>query len=105
MHHHLKADLRHLDQLAFRRRAHCGPLLEKFHALAPKIAKLPPPLPGQLWNIYDWLLVPFTLWPVDFEGLAAHLLSVLESSPSANQDSHSGGDSLSACGGEGQGEV
>ncbi len=37
---HLKTDLRHLNQLAFRRRSHRGPLFEKFHVLAPKISAL-----------------------------------------------------------------
>jgi hypothetical protein len=81
----LKADLRHLNTLAFRRRAHCGPLLERFHALAPKISALPAPLPGQLWNIYDWLLVPFMLWPHDFEGLARDLLQKLPRAKNENE--------------------
>jgi hypothetical protein len=72
----LPTDLAHLDQLAFRRRAHCGPLVEKFHRLEPLISRLPEA--GLLWNIYDWLLVPLSLWPIDFEGLAAHLLAAIE---------------------------
>lgn len=76
----LSADLRRLNQLAFRRRAHCGPLIEKFHALAPRISALPKTEAGLIWNIYDWLLVPLSLWPIDFEGLASHLISILQGS-------------------------
>jgi hypothetical protein len=77
----LRSDLHRLDKLAFNRRARCGPLLEKFHAMAPQIAALPAALADQVWNIYDWLLVPLSLWPIDFIGLANHLLSVLASAP------------------------
>ncbi|HWH70353.1 MAG TPA: hypothetical protein VNT26_13285, partial [Candidatus Sulfotelmatobacter sp.] len=28
-----------------------------------------------LGNLYDWLLVPLSLWPIDFEGLAGHVLA------------------------------
>jgi hypothetical protein len=78
----LSSDLKHLDTLAFHRRAHCGPLLEKFHSLAQTISALPPAIADQVWNIYDWLLVPLSLWPVDFEGLAAHVLVTVETSSS-----------------------
>src|SRR5882672_6445278 len=73
----LQADLRRLDQLAFRRRRHCGPLIEKFHRLESRISRSPDA--ALLWNIYDWLLIPLSLWPIDFEGLASHLIGLLES--------------------------
>ena len=77
----LKQDLAHLSTLAFRRKQHCGPLVEKFHALRKEIAQSGHA--GQIWNIYDWLLVPLSLWPIDFAGLASHLLEILESSSSS----------------------
>src|SRR5882672_5132861 len=84
----LQADLRRLDQLAFRRRRHCGPLIEKFHRLESQISRSPDA--ALLWNIYDWLLVPLSLWPIDFEGLASHLIGLLESSSSSSSSSISG---------------
>lgn len=78
----LSSDLKHLDTLAFHRRAHCGPLLEKFHSLAQTISVLPTAVAEQIWNLYDWLLVPLSLWPVDFEGLAVHVLATVETSSS-----------------------
>src|SRR5690349_13711775 len=91
MHRHLSTDLARLETLAFRRKARCGPLLERFFALKRLIAAFPDP--GLIWNIYDWVLVPLSLWPIDFEGLAHHLLATLER-----------GNFLSSSGGEGQGE-
>ena len=31
-----------------------------------------------LWNIYDWLLAPLSIWPIDFEGLAGYVLGRVE---------------------------
>lgn len=81
----LQSDLKHLSTLAFRRSAHCAPLLKRFHALKKQIAAS-----GHadlIWNIYDWLLVPLSLWPLDFEGLSSHLLSMLESFSSSSVSS------------------
>lgn len=97
----LAHDLKHLRSLAFGRLKHCGHLLKRLHALPHEIASvprishgakidaLPAPLTDQLWRIYDWLLVPFTLWPIDFEGFATHLLALLESSSSSFSSSSS----------------
>jgi hypothetical protein len=77
----LQKDLKHLSSLAFRRSAHCAPLLKKFHALKTQIAAATDP--GLIWNIYDWLLVPLSLWPLDFEGLASHILTAIENGKDA----------------------
>src|SRR5690349_6220883 len=79
MHRNLHADLAHIATLAFRRSAHCAPLLEKFHALKNQIAAIGHP--DLLWNIYDWLLVPLSLWPLDFEGLSHFLFTTLTHTP------------------------
>jgi hypothetical protein len=78
----LIADLARLEQLAFRRKAKCGPLVEQFHRLKSQISRSPQP--SLLWNIYDWLLVPLSLWPIDFEGLASNLLDALKKSNASN---------------------
>jgi len=31
-----------------------------------------------IWNVYNWLLVPLTLWPIDFEGVAQHTIRIAE---------------------------
>src|SRR5215510_13470650 len=72
----LQADLAQLEQMAFGRLKHCGPLVKRFHEMRAEIegagrAEL-------VWRIYDWLLVPFSLWPEDFESLAAHVLRNIE---------------------------
>src|SRR6266850_7241375 len=73
----LQKDLQHLSTLAFRRKTQIAPLLEKFHSLRDQIDRS-----GHadlIWNIYDWLLVPLSLWPLDFEGLSSYLLNHLKS--------------------------
>jgi hypothetical protein len=73
----LPQDLRRLQKLAFRRHVHCAPLLEKFFTLQSRITASGQP--ALIWNLYDWLLVPLSLWPIDFEGTAHFLLEHLES--------------------------
>ena len=94
MHRTLKRDLAHLSTLAFRRHAHCAPLLKRFFALKRRIAARPEP--DFIWNIYDWLLVPLSLWPLDFQGLATFLLDTLKSSSSSSSSSSSNSASSSS---------
>src|ERR1051325_11969672 len=82
MNRKLPSDLKHLASLAFRRSAHCAPLLKQFHALKKQIAATGHP--DLIWNLYDWLLVPLSLWPLDFEGLAHFLLDSFSASASAS---------------------
>jgi hypothetical protein len=74
----LTHDLKRLRGMAFGRLKHCGHLLKRFHALAKDIDRTAKTTAAAIWQIYDWLLVPFMLWPIDFEGLAADLLQRLE---------------------------
>jgi hypothetical protein len=83
----LQKDLQHLSTLAFRRSAHCAPLLQKFHTLKKQIAATGHP--DLTWNIYDWLLVPLSLWPLDFEGFSHHLLESFSSSASSSSSGSS----------------
>src|SRR3954454_19175081 len=72
----LSEDLKKLSTMAFGRLKHCGPLLKRFHELTPQIEKTGQP--ELIWKAYDWLLVPFMLWPHEFEGMVKTLLSWLE---------------------------
>src|SRR4051812_36978996 len=73
----LKADLKRLEGMSFGRLKHCGPLVERFHALAGRING--DAQAEGIWKVYDWLLAPFALWPLEFEELSADLLKVVES--------------------------
>jgi hypothetical protein len=72
----LEGDLARLEKLAFKRRQRCGRPVAEFHRLRESIE-----LFGEcerMWNVYDWLMAPLTLWPIDFEGLACHTLDVVQ---------------------------
>jgi hypothetical protein len=72
----LDGDLARLEKLAFKRRQRCGALIRRFHELSGHIE-----LMGEaewIWNVYDWLLAPLTLWPIDFEGMGRHTIRILE---------------------------
>jgi hypothetical protein len=72
----LEEDLSRLEKLAFKRRERCGPLVRRFHELAGSIELLAEA--EWIWNVYDWLLVPLTLWPIDFEGVAQHTIRIVQ---------------------------
>jgi hypothetical protein len=70
----LEGDLTQLERLAFRRRKKTGKLLQTIHR-----AMRRPSSEGELACldiVRRWLLVPFTLWPVDFQGLGEHLIEL-----------------------------
>ncbi len=72
----LGRDLERIRPLAFRRAARSGPLLERFHRNRSKTDTNANA--AVLWQVYDWLCVPFSLWPIDYDGLANHILSEIE---------------------------
>ena len=72
----LREDLRRVRAMSFRHGDKCGDLVQRFHASRPSInGHLHE---GLLAKIYSWLLVPFSLWPIDFCGLSKHVLTLLE---------------------------
>lgn len=80
----LGTDLERIKSLAFRRAERSGPLLESFHRNHSKIdahaqAKW-------LWQVYDWLCVSLSLWPIDFDGLAKYLLTAIEGPGTVDPD-------------------
>jgi len=84
MKRNLRTDLEQLQKLAFRRAERCGPLLGQFHATRLKIDAHPSS--SNIWRVYEWLLVPFSLWPIDFVGFAKHLLNLVEIDGDLDQD-------------------
>ena len=72
----LEQDLARLEKLAFKRLERCGPLVRRFHELGDSVELMAEA--EWIWNVYDWLLVPLTLWPIDFEGVAQHTIKVVE---------------------------
>lgn len=71
----LEADTRRLKGRAFNRGKLEGELLARFFAEIGSISGHPDE--ALVWQVYEWLLVPFSLWPVDFVGLTRHLLDTL----------------------------
>lgn len=80
----LPKDLERIKPLAFRRAERSGPLLERFHRSHSQINRHPDA--KLLWQVYDWLCVPFSLWPIDFDGLAKHILDGIESTGAVDTD-------------------
>jgi hypothetical protein len=68
-------DLEHLARLAFHRVEECGDLVRCFHAL-PRQAKQHAGY-ALMKLLHPWLLVPFSLWPIDCVGLGYHLLKCI----------------------------
>jgi len=70
----LEGDLARLGRLAFRRRKKTGTLLQAIHRAMKN------PASERERACFDtvrrWLLVPFTLWPIDFQGLGEHLIEL-----------------------------
>ena len=73
----LTADLERLRQLAYHRFETAGDLVRRYHALSAQ--QRAHPLTPALIRVYAWLFVPFTLWPIDMEGLFDALLTQVES--------------------------
>ncbi len=71
-----KSDLARLRALAFRRFQVCGKLVAQFRADEQRIDRREDA--ELIWNIYDWLMVPLSLWPIDFAGTARHILSAVK---------------------------
>lgn len=78
----IRADLAKIRQLAFRRVEKCGELLKRLYNNRANIDRRSDA--ELIWNVYDWLSVPLTLWPVEFEGLARHLIAVVEKKTTAD---------------------
>ncbi len=77
-------EVKWLERLAFHRAEHCVPLLKRFWELEAK-SELRAPTEA-LRKIHQWLLAPLSLWPIDMEGLAKHVLERVESGRELEDD-------------------
>lgn len=64
-----------LREMAFHHFDRCHEAVTALHVLEKRIAAHP--LSAEIWNAYDWLLTPFTLWPIDVAGLVQHVVKAL----------------------------
>lgn len=78
----IRADLAKVRKLAFRRMERCGDLMKRLYRVRGYVSRRSDA--ELIWNVYDWLSVPLSLWPVDFEGLARHLVTVVEKQQAAD---------------------
>src|SRR3954469_14801425 len=65
-----------LGKLAFRRREKVGDIFKQLSRLIQELSEHSDS--KWLGLIKDWLLVPFTLWPLDIAGLAGHVCDTVE---------------------------
>src|SRR4051812_262836 len=72
----LRGDLNRFSRMAFLRAADCTEAIRGFHRLGKKARK------GAdfdlLKEVYEWVFVPMSIWPVDVRGLCLHLLDCVE---------------------------
>jgi hypothetical protein len=73
----LNDDLEILRKRAFSLYAKCAKILKRFHRSRPKLSRHPHE--KLVWGVYDWLLTPYSLWPVNIPGLANHMLDRIAS--------------------------
>jgi len=73
----LRADLKRLSALAYRRGEWGAELMRRIHRL-PKAAKRHPDY-ACVEELRRWLLAPLTLWPVELEGLSRHVVDRIAS--------------------------
>jgi hypothetical protein len=71
----LQSDLKRLAALAYHRLENSKHLVRRFH----RFRRTDPAEFRHLRKLYDWLLVPITLWPIDIEGLLRAALDRAES--------------------------
>jgi hypothetical protein len=70
----LGTDLERIKPLAFPRGpSAAGRYSQSFHHVTIPRLMLTRMQSGLLWQVYDWLCVPLSLWPIDFEGSAKYL--------------------------------
>lgn len=77
-------DVERLAKLAFRRKEKCGPIVAQFHQ-QPKTARQHPDW-GLLEKVYAWVLMPFSLWPVDVDGLFFMILEQIKANRAVTKE-------------------
>jgi len=77
----VQIDLKRLAALAYHRLENSEDLVRKFHRFTGTAYDS-----DYLRNLYDWLFVPITLWPIDIEGLSRAELHRAESGKRLDKD-------------------
>jgi len=73
MNNSLQEALARQGKLAFKRVRPGAELIQRFHRLPASLRA-----DADLQRVYGWLIVPFSLWPIDVIGLADHLIQLAE---------------------------
>ena len=68
----LRKDLARFSQSIFNRAVDCTDVIRDYHNLSKSQKESAAYV--QLQQVYSWLFIPLTLWPIDFHGLTKHLL-------------------------------
>lgn len=77
-----QSDLQRLRELAFRRMSECSSVVDKFYK-APKRVRQN----AYLRPLYEWMFVPFSLWPFDISGTVSSLIDQLSGNGQIDADS------------------
>jgi hypothetical protein len=71
----LDLDLQKLEAQAFHRAEWAEPAIQRYHAVLPKLSEA---VIQQLQGLYDWMFVPYSLWPFNVQDVFEDCLTVLE---------------------------
>ena len=77
----LEIDLKKLQAQAFHRAEWAEPAVRRYHAALPKLNAA---VIQQLQELYDWMFVPYSLWPFNVQDVFVDCLTVLEKGKSLN---------------------
>jgi len=80
----LQKDLERFGGMAFGRVADCRELISRFHGLNAE-ARAHPDY-AVLREVYPWVFVPLTLWPVDVRGVGLHVLRCIEAGKQLDEE-------------------
>jgi hypothetical protein len=76
----LGEDLEQFGRMAFVRAADCTGVIRRFHELRRRSEDAGKhPDYGLVEEVYRWMFVPLSVWPMDLRGLCAHLVEVVAS--------------------------
>src|SRR5688500_19544170 len=80
----LRSDLARLHLRAFRHYEGCAKLLQKLNRMFPRGGRTA--THKLATRLYEWLLVPYSLWPIDLAGAAAYFIAECEAGRPMNAD-------------------
>lgn len=80
----LRSDLARLHQRAFRHYEGCAKLLQQLDRMLTRGRR--GPAHKLATRLYDWLLVPYSLWPIDLAGAAAYFIAECDAAHPINDD-------------------